>query len=130
MQLNHIGLNISDAGEVKYFYQDVLGLQLEWSFDINRSISQTVFGINGEANVFIVKNEHLRLELFVYDGPLKMGYGHLCVEIADREQTVLKCEEKSYQVLRMKREKDDLLFVKDKAGNVFELKNMPDKKLS
>jgi catechol 2,3-dioxygenase-like lactoylglutathione lyase family enzyme len=130
MQLNHIGLNISDVSEVKHFYQDVLGLQLERGFDISRPVSQKFFGINGATKVFIVRNAHLRLELFVYDSPLKMGYGHLCVEVADREQTVLKCEEKLYRILRMKREKGDLLFVKDKAGNIFELKNMPDENLS
>lgn len=130
MQLNHIGLNISDADEVKHFYQDVLGLQPERVFEINRPISLTFFGINGETKAFIVKNEHLRLELFVFDVPLKTGYGHLCVAVADREQTVLKCEEKSYRVLRMKREKGDLLFVKDKAGNIFELKNIPNENLS
>lgn len=130
MQLNHIGINIADAAEVQHFYQNVLEFLPERSFPIPRKISQMFFGIDVEAEAFIVKNKTLKLELFVYDEPLKSGYAHLCVEVDNREETVRKCAEKGYPVIRMKREKGDLLFIKDKAGNVFELKNKPHENLS
>jgi len=123
MQVNHIGLNISSEGEMSAFYCDILELQPDWSFAISSQISQKFFGIPDGTRAFMVKNEQLSLELFVYDKPLKTGYAHLCIEVDDREETARRCREKGYPVMRMEREKGDLLFVKDKAGNVFELKN-------
>ena len=130
MQLNHIGINIADAGEIHYFYQDILGFVPERSFPIPREISQMFFGIDGETTAFIIVNGTLRLELFVCNRPVKLGYAHLCIELENREETVLKCAASGYPVIRMKREKGDLLFVKDKAGNVFELKNKQHENLS
>lgn len=123
MQINHIGINIFDEKEIKAFYQHILELHLERNFEISRHISKKFFGIDNETRAFIVKNEQVTLELFAYDKPLSVGYAHLCIEMDDREKTVRKCEESSYPIMRMKREKGDLLFVKDKAGNIFELKN-------
>lgn len=130
MQLNHIGINIANDGEVQHFYQNILEFYPERSFPISREISKIFFDIDCETKAFIVKNKSLRLELFVYDKPLNTGYAHLCVEVENSEETVRKCTAKGYPVIRMKRENGNLLFVKDKAGNVFELKNMPDENLS
>ncbi len=123
MQVNHIGLNISCEGEVSAFYLDILELQANGSFTISRQISQKFFDIPDDTRVFMVKNEQASLELFVYGKPLKTGYAHMCIEVEDREETARRCHEKGYPVMRLKREKGDLLFVKDKIGNVFELKN-------
>ncbi len=130
MRLNHIGLNIASVSEVQDFYQEILGLFSERDFAINQQIAQAFFGIDSETHAFIVRNEDLTLELFVYGKPISLGYAHLCVEVPDREKAVRKCVVKGYQVMRMKRENDDLLFVKDKAGNVFELKNIQYENLS
>ncbi len=130
MHLNHIGINIVDTGEIQHFYQDILGFYPERSFPINLEISKIFFDIKGETKAFIVKNKSLRLELFLYDKPINTGYAHLCVEVEDREETVRKSAANGYPVIRMKRESGDLLFVKDKAGNVFELKNKRHENLS
>ncbi len=130
MQLNHIGVNIANVAEVQHFYQHILKFLVERRFFVPRNISQMFFGIDAETEVFIVNKETLRLELFVYNEPLKSGYAHLCVEVDDREKTASKCAEQGYPVIRMKRDQGDLLFIKDKAGNVFELKNKPHENLS
>ncbi len=130
MQLNHIGINIVDTDEIQHFYQEILGFYPERSFPISTEISRMFFGLNGETKAFIVKNNSLRLELFVYDKPLNTGYAHLCVEVEHREKTARKCAAIGYPVIRMKREQGDLIFVKDKAGNVFELKNKLNENLS
>jgi len=64
------------------------------------------------------------LELFVYAVAPGKGFPHICLEVTNREKIVTKCEQWHYPVLRTKRDdKPDLLFVQDKAGNLFELKN-------
>jgi len=123
MQLNHIGINIADTDEVQKFYQDILGFLPERSFQISRTLSRMFFDIDGESEAFILRNAAFTLELFVYDKPVHSGYAHLCIEVEDREEIARMSMEEGYLVMRMKRERGDLLFVKDKAGNVFELKN-------
>ncbi|MBD0777542.1 hypothetical protein HPE56_07040 [Maribacter sp. ANRC-HE7] len=44
------------------------------------------------------------------------------MEVEDRESISAKCVKSKYPVIRNKRiDKADILFVKDKAGNIFEL---------
>ena len=123
MALNHIGINIADTHEIKYFYEDILEFVPENNFPVPLEISQQFFGIDNKTDAHIVQSEDLLLELFVYDKPLNTGYAHLCLEVKNREKIARKCIENGYPVMRKEREKGDLLFVKDKAGNVFELKN-------
>ena len=123
MQLNHIGINVANVGEIHHFYQDILGFLPERSFPIPREIAQMFFGIEEETEAFILSNGVLRLELFVYDKPITSGFAHLCIELENREETARKCAASGYPVMRKERENGDLLFIKDKAGNVFELKN-------
>ncbi|VAW28893.1 hypothetical protein MNBD_BACTEROID07-354 [hydrothermal vent metagenome] len=130
MQLNHIGINVANAGEIHRFYQDILGFLPQRSFPIPREIAQMFFGIDEATEAFILLKGTLMLELFVHDKPLESGFAHLCVEIENREDTARKCAAGDYPVIRMKRENGDLLFVKDKAGNVFELKEKPHENLS
>ncbi len=123
MQLNHVGINITDASEIQHFYKNILGFVSERDFPITREISQLFFGIDNKTDAYIVQSEDLLLELFLYDKPLNTGYAHLCLQVKDREKIVRKCIEIGYPVTRKERENGDLLFIKDKAGNVFELKN-------
>jgi catechol 2,3-dioxygenase-like lactoylglutathione lyase family enzyme len=123
MQLNHVGINIARIGEIQHFYKNILGCVPERNFPVPLDISQQFFGIDNKTEAYIVRYEDMLLELFVYDKPLKTGYAHLCLEVKDREKIVRKCVEVGYPVMRKERENGDLLFIKDKAGNVFELKN-------
>jgi catechol 2,3-dioxygenase-like lactoylglutathione lyase family enzyme len=123
MRLNHIGLNISHAGEPNQFYQEILGFVPLHDFSLPKDISHLLFGIEEETKVFVLQNGQVKLELFLHHHPIAPGYAHLCLEMDDREETVRKGSASGYQVIRRKREKGDLLFIKDKSGNLFELKN-------
>lgn len=123
MRLNHIGINIIEESDIQGFYKDILAFKPEWDFALPTDISQQFFGINQETKVVVLKNETLKLELFVHHETLQCGYSHICIEVDDREETARKCLAGGYPVLRRKRENGDLLFIKDRSGNVFELKN-------
>ena len=123
MQLYHIGLNITDKKEVKDFYQDIFGFAPERNFTLSEVMSKRFFGLEKETEVFLMKNGNLTLELFLNGKTTRNGYNHLCLAVKDREKTVSLCRAAGYHVQRLERENGDLIFVKDKAGNLFELKN-------
>jgi len=122
-KLNHIALNISDVDEVTDFYQDILGFHMEYQFELDSDFASKIFGINKQAEVFHCKNELLNLELFVYPDNPKQIFAHICIEVIDREIIAVKCKNAGYPVTRIKRnDKPDILFIRDRAGNIFELK--------
>jgi catechol 2,3-dioxygenase-like lactoylglutathione lyase family enzyme len=123
MQLNHIGINIIEETDIQQFYLDILQFEPDWRFTLPDEISRQFFGISQEPKVVVLKNGQLKLELFVHEEPLTCGYSHLCIEVDDREEIARKCAAAGFPVLRKKRKQGDLIFIKDRSGNVFELKN-------
>ncbi len=123
MKLNHVGLNIQGKEELLDFYQNILGFHSEYQFELPAEMCDKIFGVNKQLKVYSYKRDDIFLELFVYPvKPLK-SFSHICLELEDRESIATKCEQSKYQVIRIKRiDRPDILFVKDKAGNVFELK--------
>jgi catechol 2,3-dioxygenase-like lactoylglutathione lyase family enzyme len=124
MKLYHVGLNIQSEAEVVNFYQNILGFHFEYQFDMPAELGNNIFGVNKQLKVFLYIKEDILLELFVHSVNTGNSFSHIGFEVKDRESIATKCEESKYQVIRIKRtEKADILFVKDKAGNIFELKN-------
>lgn len=122
MKLNHVGIEINREEEIDSFYQKILGFHLERTFEIPAQLSETLFGIREPVQVFLIKKNDNLLELFVYSSPNQSSYRHLCLEVPDRESLADQCTYNNYPVIRVKREeRDDLLFIKDRSGNIFEL---------
>jgi len=124
MKLNHIGLNIQRKEDLVDFYQNILGFNLEYQFELNTVFASKIFGLDKQPEIFLYSKENLHLELFVYSGKTTLGFAHICMEVIDREIIAKKCEHANYPVIRIPRnDKPDILFIRDHAGNLFELKN-------
>lgn len=125
MKLNHVGLNIQGKEELVDFYQNILGFQPEHQFNLTPVLATKIFGIGKQVEVFLFKNDNLVLELFVYPGNTKQCFAHICIDVANREIIAKKCKNAGYPIKRIQRnDKPDILFVEDKAGNIFELKEV------
>ena len=125
MKLNHIALTIQNKKELTDFYQNILGFKLEYQYEIDATLSSTIFDIEKPAEVFRYSKDNLHLEFFVSSKKTIPAFAHIGVDVEDREIIVEKCKREGYQVTRVERkEKYDLIFVSDKAGNKFELKNI------
>lgn len=124
MLLNHIALSIQNKEELTDFYQSILGFRLEYKYEIDATLSSTLFDIDKPAEVFRYSKDNLHLEFFVATEKSIPAFAHIGIDVEDREETVKECQKAGYKVTRVVRqEKYDLLFVSDKAGNKFELKN-------
>ncbi len=124
MKLEHIGLTISESKEIKDFYINILGMREVKTFILNKILAQKIFGINKNTSAFFLQKNDLFLEIFVTDEKLKQGFNHICLTIKDRETLVTKAEAQNYECIRIERDIFDLIFIKDKSGNIFEIKEM------
>ncbi|MBC8185109.1 VOC family protein [candidate division KSB1 bacterium] len=131
MKLEHIALTIEDAKEIKDFYIDILEMKEVKTFVLNKILAQKIFGIQKDTNVFYLQRNNLFLEVFITGEKLKQGFDHICLSVKDRETIVTKAEPQNYECVRIKRDVFDLIFVKDKSGNIFEIKesNMKNNKI-
>lgn len=121
MKLNHIGLNISEVSEIDHFYTSVLKFWPNRKFEQTDVMSRTVFQRKSEGQVFRVQNAELIFELFLNEEKQTTGFQHICLEVSDRDHMAEKAKAFGYPVIRIEREPYDMLFIKDKAGNIFEL---------
>jgi len=121
MKLEHVALTISDATEVEYFYQNILGLSKIRDFILKKDLARKIFGIDKETTVFLLQKNELLLELFLMPEQYSRDFKHICISIKNREELVEKAAQNAYQYIRIKRERPDLIFIKDKSGNIFEI---------
>jgi len=130
MKLQHIGLNITEVSEVNHFYTNILKCWPENNFELNETLSEEVFQQKHATQVFTVRNTDLVLELFLSKEINAQGFQHICISVCDRDHIAEKARAYGYPVIRIAREGNDLLFIRDKAGNMFELKNQAGENLS
>lgn len=119
---HHIGITIKDKAEVKNFYKNILGFELIKIFTISASLSEKIFNIEKDIEVALVDNKDFTIELFISKMDNKQNYEHICIMVKNREQIIKKAQENRYPCIMIEREPFDLVFVKDKFGNLFEIK--------
>ena len=76
-----------------------------------------------------MQQDDLFLELFVNSKSHNSGFDHICIEVENREDIVSKAKDYSYKCIIRKREHFDQIFISDKSGNIFEIKEV-DKNLN
>ncbi|MCF8228383.1 MAG: VOC family protein [Bacteroidales bacterium] len=122
MDFQHMAMSCRDKEEINGFYIDVLGFELEKSFEINNELSARIFHIDKSADVFLLKNGNVRLEVFLNREDQQPTYRHICISVNEREKIVEYARQKNYTVERIERDKFDLIFIRDNSGNIFEVK--------
>lgn len=123
MKFNHIAFNINTVDEISSFYHDILGFHLEYQFELPAAMSYSIFGINQNIPGYFCKNGTIALELFVFPENTNKGLAHVCLEIPDRNELINHCISKGYPIKKIQRDnKPALLFIWDKSGNCFEIK--------
>ena len=120
----HIGITINEESDIQAFYKDLLGLKEINKFDLFDDLSEKIFGISNTVPVSLFSNDDLLIELFLTDKKQKQVYNHICISVKNRDDIIKKATSMGFPVTKIKREsKDDLLFIKDNSGNIFEIKS-------
>ena len=124
MKLAHIALSVSDYKEIEKFYTNVLGMKQIKTFVLRKDLAANIFEINEEITVFLLQKDRVVFEIFITTEYRKQAFDHVCISIKNREEFINKVLLKEYKVIRIERELFDLIFIKDKDGNIFEIKEM------
>ena len=122
MKLEHIALSISDPEEINNFYGNILGMKKTKTFVLSSALAKRIFDIEKEISVFLLEKDGLFLEIFLASGQKKHHLDHICLTVNDRETLFSKAAQNAYECIRIEREAFDLIFIKDKTGNIFEIK--------
>ena len=120
--LNHIGIVINEVAEIENFYQNILGMKIVKQFKLDRELSNEIFKINKETDVYMMQKDDLILELFITQNPRSVSYDHLCISVHSRKKLIEKAKKDNYSCLIIPEENYDIVFIKDGSGNIFEVK--------
>ncbi len=124
LTLNHIGLMNFNEADAQNFYGHILGFEEQYRFSLTPEESQSIFSLPQELTVIVFSNGHLKLEIFIPQKAVSFNTGttHVCLNVQHRQMIVERCREKGLPVLELRRNGKTIVFVKDFAGNIFELK--------
>jgi len=119
---NHIGITINDSSEIKNFYVDILGLEIIKKFILLKNISTQIFNTEKETEVTVVGKKDFMAELFIAGKNDHRNFQHVCIAVNDQKQVMQKAQKNNYPCTIIKRDTSDLVFIKDKSNNLFEIK--------
>ena len=108
---HHANIVVSDMARTKQFYTEILGLEISFEVSIEDSEFSRGAGLADTkvaATFFAVPGSNTLIETFQYHNPPSrplppdskandMGYGHICFEVADIQQTYQALLEKGVE---------------------------------
>lgn len=122
--LNHIGITINNEQEIADFYRDILDFEIVKKFRIDSNLSYQIFEIDSSTDVILMKRDDVYFEVFIIRNKTVKNYNHICLAFHNRYQIIKKAKEKAYRVKIFPRDTFDLVFIYDRCGNIFEVKEL------
>lgn len=120
--LKHIALEISEK-DIRDFYIDILGGEIVNQFVLNKEVTKEIFNIHQAVRVYCLSLKNIEFELFVHEYLNRNTLRHTCIEIEDASNIFNLAYKKNYWAHMRKSGKKNTYFIKDKNGNLFELKS-------
>ena len=120
--LQHIALQCNNSKKAEIFFTKILELTLEKEFSLQENLTNEIFGIKENVDVKIYGNEQTKFEIFITQKLQNIGFEHTCIEIDDKEKFIERCNKYDIKPMFVKKGEKTLFFVKDFAGNLFEIK--------
>lgn len=122
MQLAHIGFPIAEAEDIDSFYIELLEMSLAYQFEIPAAMTYRLFGVSRSVPVYMMKKDDIVLELFCTGEMSPRRFDHICFWVTDRAELIQRFQQKGYPVDIIPRSEGELIFVFDRSGNRFEIK--------
>ncbi len=123
--LRHIGIHIREISEIQNFYADILDFEEINRFTLNNQAAELVFGVSDHIEVIRMKQFGLVIELLICPENTKAGLGHLALEFWHAAEATEKARKKGYKVIEFPKENNRIArYIIDKAGNIFEIKEI------
>ena len=122
--LLHACVTVSSAARARQVFSDLFGLPLVKKFEVGADLCATLFGFAGEATVHVYDAGPAAIEVFVcHEKPQPRGsYDHVCLDLADLAAVLESAAAQGMEVRRFRKEDKDVVILRDKDGNLYELK--------
>ena len=120
--VQHVALQYNNRKKAETFFTKILGLPLTKTFTVPKELSDAIFKIKEETIVDVYSNEKAYFEIFITKIQTNHGYEHIGIEINDKEEFIKLCKNYDIEPIFVEKGEKTLLFVKDYAGNLFEIK--------
>lgn len=117
----HIGISINDPSDIDNFYIDILKFTIQKKFTLNAALSEQIFNISKRIEIVTVEKNNLIIELLNTFENLN-NYFHICISVDDRNELIKKAKEREYPCTIIKKNPFDMVFIRDRSNNLFEVK--------
>jgi catechol 2,3-dioxygenase-like lactoylglutathione lyase family enzyme len=123
--LRHIGIHIHDTSEAENFYSNILNFQEQNSYFLNEETALKVFGTSQKVEAIRMKQFELIIELLICPKSYLAGMAHVALEFWRPETITQKATKMGYKVQEFAKENGRIArYITDKAGNIFEIKDI------
>ena len=124
MKITHIAVVSKSQENSDRFYEGILGLKKMKTSYLKKDIIEQIFSVADDCQVIFYANQDIAIEVFI---PVSISetvssFGHLCLEVDDREQFLENCQKKGIEIRRIPKGPSLVIFIKDYDGNLFEIK--------
>lgn len=120
--LLHYALAINDPEEIQEFYTNVLQFTPERNFTVNSKLSQEIFNIDTAVDVCMVSLAGSQIEIFITSVQEKKVFSHICLAYRNSKAIYNAAVSGGYSAVARNNPGSDTYFIRDKAGNLFEIK--------
>lgn len=122
MKFQHLGLTITVKSDIREFYQDILEMDIQKEFTLNEELAEQIFRQDHDVKVVAGTIGNLFIALFFAEQKPDAVWDHICFVSDNRAALINACRGKNYPVTVIERKPFDIVFIKDKSGNLFEIK--------
>ena len=126
MKIEHLAVSSNSEEDSDNFFTKLLGLKKLRSFVVASDLMEQFFKVQKEHKVIRYGNEGLSVEVFITDDKSKAvdKFTHMCLIIEDRAKLLDTARQMNYDVIKVPRKNSEVfyLFLKDKFGNLYEIK--------
>ncbi len=120
--LKHIALEITES-DIQDFYVAILGARIKNQFLLNEEDAEQIFNIRKSADVYYLSLDQVEFELFIHTNLPGDTFNHTCLTIANARKVFELANARGFWTHLRKSGDNETYFIKDKNGNLFELKN-------
>lgn len=119
--LKHIGLQIIEE-DLDEFYTQVFKGRVNHSFDLDKESAEKIFDIRSNVQITYLTIDQVEFELFIHKEHHSKNFNHICLMLDNAEKIYDKAEKCGYLTYKRTGKFHTTYFIKDRAGNIFELK--------
>ncbi len=123
MELSHVGIWVEDMEETKRFYQGILGLQEQSSYQISAEIMEAIFEIKTPCQVKVFGFGNTRVEIFDAPEGIESGINHFAVSVEDKSKFCQEAASKGARVIEVWRGDHPVYFLKSPSGVLIEIRD-------